>query len=159
MRVGFGLDIHAFAGEGPLVIGGVTVDHPRGVAATSDGDVAVHALIDALLGAAALGDLGAYFPSDDPRWHGADSMDLLTATLSLLADRGFTPAQVDVTIIAQVVRIDPHREAMRSRLAAALDLPLSGVSVKATTTDHLGFLGDGSGIAATAVVTIGGPVA
>lgn len=157
MRVGFGLDVHAFAGDGPLVVAGVVVDHTRGVAATSDGDVAVHAIIDALLGAAALGDLGEHFPSDDPRWQGADSMDLLAATLSLLADRGFSCRHVDVTVIAQVVRIGPHREAMRSRLSAALDLPLSGVSVKATTTDHLGFLGDDRGIAATAVVTVEGP--
>ena len=154
MRVGFGVDVHAFNDEPPLLLGGVVVDETRGVDATSDGDVAMHALIDALLGAAALGDLGMHFPSSDPHWHGASSADLLTAALGLLADAGCSPAQVDITVIAQQVMVGPHRPAIRSNLAGLLGLPLDAVSVKATTTDHLGFLGAGRGIAATAIVAV-----
>ncbi len=154
MRTGFGVDVHAFSRGGSLVIGGVVVDTTRGVDATSDGDVAIHALIDALLGAAALGDLGTHFPSSDPKWHGARSTDLLATTIRLLSDAGFVPMQVDVTIIAQEVRVAPHRTAMRANLADALGIPLASVSVKATTTDHLGFLGADRGIAATAVAVV-----
>ncbi len=154
MRVGFGIDVHAFGGVGPLVIGGVVVDEARGVEATSDGDVAIHALIDALLGAAALGDLGEHFPSSDPRFTGASSTGLLEQAVGRLAGHGFVPHQADVTVIAQDVRMAPFRPQMREVLANALGVPIGQVSVKATTTDHLGFLGAGDGIAATAVVTI-----
>ncbi len=122
--------------------------------ATSDGDVAAHALCDALLGAAALGDLGEHFPSDDPRWQDADSMEMLRTVVALLAEAGWVPSSVDVTVVAETVRVAPHRPAMRDRIAAVLGLDVSAVSVKATTTDGLGFLGAGDAIAATAVATI-----
>jgi 2-C-methyl-D-erythritol 2,4-cyclodiphosphate synthase len=154
VRVGFGVDVHAFNEEPPLLLGGVVVDETRGVDATSDGDVAIHALIDALLGAGALGDLGMHFPSSDPQWHSASSSDLLQASLGLLAGAGFVPSQVDITVIAQRVKVGPHRAAIRSSLADLLDLPLDAVSVKATTTDHLGFLGADQGIAATAIAVV-----
>ena len=154
MRVGFGVDVHAFNDAPPLVLGAVVVDETRGVSATSDGDVVIHALIDALLGAAALGDLGTHFPSSDPQWHGASSSGLLGVTLRLLEDAGCTPTQVDVTVIAQHVMVGPHRGAIRSSLADLLHLPLEAVSVKATTTDHLGFLGTDQGIAATAIAVV-----
>ncbi len=154
MRVGFGLDAHRFGGDPPIVLGGVVVDDTRGLEATSDGDVAVHALVDALLGAAALGDLGHHFPSSDRRWHGAASLDLLVHTVGLLADRGWRVGNVDVTIVAQSVRVGPHREAMAARLAEVLGVDVGAVSVKATTTDGLGALGRGEGIAAHAVASI-----
>lgn len=154
MRVGFGVDVHAFSSTGRVVLGGVVVDETRGVDATSDGDVVIHAVIDALLGAAALGDLGQHFPSTDHRWHGVESGTLLAACMELLAESGFLPVQVDVTVIAQEVAVAPHREPIRRRLAQALGLPVPHVSVKATTTDHLGFLGADEGIAATAIAVV-----
>lgn len=154
MRVGFGVDVHAFTDTGRVVLGGVVVDESRGVHATSDGDVVIHAVIDALLGAAALGDLGEHFPSSDPRWENVDSVELLTAALEILEAQGFEPCQVDVTVIAQEVRVAPHREEIRRNLARTLGIPMSQVSVKATTTDHLGFLGADEGIAATAIAVV-----
>lgn len=154
MRVGFGVDVHRFSDEGTVRLCGVDVDGTRGVAATSDGDVALHALIDALLGAAGVGDIGTHFPSSDPRWAGSDSAELLAAALAEIVSVGYAPSQVDVTIIAETVRISPHREAMRANLASLLNLRVDDVSVKATTTDGLGFLGTDEGIAATAVATI-----
>lgn len=154
MRVGHGLDAHRFGGDPPIVLGGVVVDDTLGLEATSDGDVAVHALIDALLGAAALGDLGQHFPSSDPRWHGSASLDLLAHTVGLLREAGWAAATVDVTIVAEHVRVGPHREAMRGRLAEVLAVEVDRVSVKATTTDGLGFTGRGEGLAAHAVATI-----
>jgi 2-C-methyl-D-erythritol 2,4-cyclodiphosphate synthase len=151
VRVGFGIDAHRFGGRGPLVLGGVVVDANRGLDATSDGDVAVHAIIDALLGAGGLGDLGAHFPSSNPRFRGIDSLQLLEQTRHLLRGAGFGVVNVDVTIIAQTVRMAPHRDEMRRSIAAALDIDVTGVSVKATTTDHLGFTGRDEGIAAMAV--------
>ena len=137
-----------------MVLGGIVVEGALGVVATSDGDVAVHALIDALLGAANLGDLGTHFPSDDLKWHGADSLRMLGTTHDLLVDAGFDVAYVDVTVIAQDVRVAPQREAMATKLAFVLGLERSQVSVKATTTDGLGFLGRGEGIAAMVVATL-----
>lgn len=154
VRVGFGVDVHRLGGPPPVVLGGVVVDADRGVVATSDGDVAVHAVIDALLGAAVLGDLGSHYPSDDPRWEGARSLDLLADTVTRIAAAGFAPAHVDVTIIAQDIRVAPHREAMRAGLATVLGLHPGHVSVKATTTDHLGVIGRGEGIAAMATATL-----
>ena len=154
VRVGFGIDVHRLGGPPPIVLGGVVVDPDRGVVATSDGDVATHAVIDALLGAAALGDLGTFYPSHDPRWEGARLLDLLADTVARLARGGFAPAHVDVTVIAQDVRVAPHREAMRSALAAVLGLEQENVSVKATTTDHLGVIGRGEGIAAMATASL-----
>jgi 2-C-methyl-D-erythritol 2,4-cyclodiphosphate synthase len=154
MRVGLGFDAHRFGGEGPIVLGGVVFATDRGLEGTSDADVASHAVADALLGAAALGDLGAHFPASDERWNGADSMALLERVVALLADAGQQPSNVDVTVVAQSVRISPHREEMRHRLADVLAIDISAVSVKATTTDHLGAIGRDEGIAALAVATI-----
>ncbi len=135
-----------------MVLAGVDVSSTRGVLATSDGDVAAHAVIDAVLGAAALGDLGSHFPSSEEEWHGANSMDLLARAAQMAADAGVRSESVDLTIIAQAERVAPHREAMRSNLASVLGLEIGAVSVKATTTDGMGFIGAGEGIAAVAVV-------
>jgi 2-C-methyl-D-erythritol 2,4-cyclodiphosphate synthase len=135
-------------------LAGVVVDEARGVAATSDGDVLAHAVGDALLGAVALGDLGGLFPSSDPQWHGADSMHLLGMVVERLKGLGHRISSVDVTVIAQAVRVAPHRETMRANLAAVLRVPAEAVSVKATTTDHMGFLGRNEGIAALATVCV-----
>ncbi len=151
-RVGWGFDAHRFGGDPPVVLAGVDVSSTRGVLATSDGDVAAHAVIDALLGAAALGDLGSHFPSSEEEWHGANSMDLLARAAQMAADAGVRSESVDLTIIAQAERVAPHREAMRSNLASVLGLEIGAVSVKATTTDGMGFIGAGEGIAAVAVV-------
>ncbi len=154
MRVGQGIDSHRFGGDGPLVLGGVVVDEIRGVEATSDGDVLTHAVIDALLGAAGIGDLGAHYPSSDERWHGARSLDLLADTVEKLRRAGWVPSNVDATVVAQSVRISPHRERMREMLAGPLGVDVSAVSVKATTTDRLGFTGRDEGLAAIAVAAI-----
>jgi 2-C-methyl-D-erythritol 2,4-cyclodiphosphate synthase len=154
VRIGFGIDAHRFGGEGPLVLGGVVVDAGRGVEATSDGDVAVHALIDALLGAAALGDLGTHFPSTDVRYRRIGSLELLERTRSLLRDEGLGVVNVDVTVIAQTVRVAPHRDEMRRSIAGVLRVDVAAVSVKATTTDHLGFTGRDEGVAAMAVASV-----
>ena len=154
-RVGWGADTHRFAEDGSVLLGGVVVDDRRGVEATSDGDVAAHALADALLGAAVLGDLGQHFPSDDPAWTGADSMEILRRVVAMVADAGLEVRSVDVTVIAQTVRIAPHREAIRSALAAVLGVDTAAVSLKATSTDGMGFIGRDEGIAAVAVVVVG----
>jgi len=153
MRVGWGFDAHRFGGTGPLWLAGVVVSE-KGLEGTSDADVLAHALADALLGAAALGDLGVLFPSSDSRWVDADSMDLLDQVVAAVAGAGFQPVQVDATVIAETVRVSPHRDDMRARLAASLGLPTSAVSVKATTTDGLGFLGRDEGVAAMVVAVI-----
>lgn len=134
---------------------GVEIEAPYGLIGTSDADVAAHAVADALLGAAALGDLGDHFPSSDPRWHGADSMELLTRVAGLIAGGGFSIVNVDVTIIIEEVRVAPYRDAMRRRLADSLGLEAGNVSVKATTTDRLGPVGDGAAAAAQAVALLG----
>lgn len=150
MRVGNGFDAHQFSPTGAVIVGGVVVDDSRGVAATSDGDVLAHAVADALLGAAAVGDLGDLFPSSDPAWAGADSMALLSTVVRRLDKLGYRVASVDVTVIAERVRIAPHRATIRANLAAALNVAGDAVSVKATTTDGLGFVGRDEGIAALA---------
>jgi 2-C-methyl-D-erythritol 2,4-cyclodiphosphate synthase len=134
-------------------LGGVVVDASVGVLAHSDGDVAAHAVADAVLGCAALGDLGEHFPSSDPRWEDFDSLELLRMCVGMATEGGLHPLFCDLTVICQRVRIAPHREAIRAGLAAALGLDSGRVSVKATTTDGLGFLGAGEGVAALAVVT------
>jgi 2-C-methyl-D-erythritol 2,4-cyclodiphosphate synthase len=154
MRVGFGTDAHRFGGPGRTLLGGVVVDERRGVEATSDGDVLAHAVADALLGAAALGDLGALFPSGDPRWRGADSMSLLAEAAARARDAGYRVSSLDATVLAEKVRVAPHREAIRRRLAEVLGLEVDRVSVKATSTDGLGFLGRDEGLAAVAVVVL-----
>lgn len=156
MRVGFGFDAHAFAGlERPLILGGEQVHERRGVAATSDGDVLVHAVVDGLLGAAGLGDLGTFYPSSDPEWGGANSVEqILPDAVARIRAAGWQIVNVDATVIVESVRIAPHRQQMRANLAQALDIDQSAVSVKATTTDGMGFLGREEGVAATAVVLL-----
>jgi 2-C-methyl-D-erythritol 2,4-cyclodiphosphate synthase len=154
MRVGWGFDAHRFGGPGPTLLGGVVVDADRGVEATSDGDVLAHALADALLGAAALGDLGERFPSEDERWSGADSMSLLAEVVGTVVAAGFRVASVDVTVVVERIRVAPHRGAIRNRLAAALGTDAGMVSVKATSTDGLGFVGRDEGLAAVAVAVL-----
>jgi len=151
MRVSWGFDAHRFGGEPPVVLAGVVVDSGRGVEATSDGDLVAHAVADALLAVAGLGDLGEHFPSSDPRWVGADSMGLLEQVVTMCA--GVEIEFVDVTVIAQAVRVAPHRQAMRDKLAEVLGVATDRVSVKATTTDGMGAIGADEGLAATAVVT------
>jgi 2-C-methyl-D-erythritol 2,4-cyclodiphosphate synthase len=155
-RTGWGFDAHRLGGDPPLLLGGVAVSDGEGVIATSDGDVLAHAVADALLGACVLGDLGDWFPSDDPSNLGADSMALLATVVSAGRDAGWLCSHVDVTVIAEHVRVAPHRSRIRAGLAEILALPLDHVSVKATTTDGLGLIGDGSGIAAMAIVTVEG---
>ena len=154
LRIGLGVDAHAFGDGIPLVLGGVTIDHPRGLVGHSDGDVVAHALTDALLGAAGLADIGALFPSDDERYRGADSLGLLEEAYALVRRAGFALVNADCVVIGQEPRIAPHREAMRARLAAALGVDTTAVNVRATTTDHLGFTGRGRGLAAQAVALL-----
>ncbi len=148
------MDAHRFGASPPVKLAGVVVDETRGVEATSDGDVAAHAVADALLGAAGLGDLGVFFPSSDPGWQGADSMELLAEVVARCRAAGVVVAHVDVTIIAESLRVAPFRQEMRRRLGEALGVSLDAISVKATTTDGLGFLGRDEGIAAVAVVSV-----
>lgn len=150
MRVGVGYDAHRFASGRRLVLGGVTIDWPQGLAGHSDADVVVHALIDALLGAAHLGDIGALFPDDDPTYAGADSLGLLSAVARRLADAGWQVVNADVVVVLQAPRLAPYRERMEARLADALGVAGDRVSVKATTTEGMGFEGRGEGVAATA---------
>lgn len=154
MRSGIGYDIHPFAPERPLVLGGVSVPHDVGLAGHSDADVLTHALIDALLGAAALGDIGGYFPPDDERYRDADSLELLRRTVDLVAKAGFRVVNVDATVIAETPKLAPHIGAMREKLAARLGLEVTDVSVKATTANRVGALGKAEGIAALAIVLV-----
>lgn len=154
VRVGFGYDVHRFGGDGPVVLAGVTIQHSVGVVATSDGDVATHAVCDALLGAVADGDLGTHFPSSDSQWRGADSLDMLRRCVLRVVEAGYVVGAVDVTLVVQNIAIAPHRQLMRSRLSEAMGISVEFVSVKATTTDGLGWIGNGAGLAAHAVVTV-----
>ena len=154
IRVGQGLDVHAFGPGDHVVLGGVRIAHERGLLAHSDGDVALHALCDALLGAAALGDIGQHFPPDDERWRDADSRRLLAAVVDLLAQRGWRPVNADITVACEAPRLAPHVPVMREIIAGLLGGAADAVSVKATTTEKLGFCGRGEGIAALAVVLI-----
>ena len=154
LRIGLGVDAHALADGVPLVLAGVTFDHPRGLAGHSDGDVIAHALTDALLGAAGLGDIGSLFPSGDERWEGADSLELLRDAYAQVREAGFELVNADCILIGEEPRIADHREEMRRRLAAALDVAPELVNVRATTTDKLGFTGRGEGLAAEAVALL-----
>lgn len=154
MRVGQGFDVHAFEAGRRLVLGGVEIPHSHGLKAHSDGDVLLHALCDALLGAAALGDIGRHFPDSDAAWRGADSRELLRRVRVLLRERGLAPVNADVTVIAQAPKLAPYIDAMRALISTDLELAIDSVSVKATTTEHLGFTGRGEGIAALAVVLL-----
>ena len=154
LRIGIGVDAHAFTAGVPLVLGGVRIDHPRGLAGHSDGDVLAHALTDAVLGAAGLGDIGSLFPSGDPSLAGADSVKLLASAWARVAGAGWRLVNAQVVLIGQEPRLAPHRDAMRERLAGALGADPGRVSVQATTTDELGFTGRGEGLAAQAVALL-----
>ena len=154
LRVGLGIDAHALAEGVPLVLGGVALEHPRGLAGHSDGDVLAHALVDAVLGAAGLGDIGSLFPSGDARWRGASSLDLLSEAYGRVTAAGWALVNADCVLIGEEPRIAPHRDQMRARLAAALEVDVERVNVRATTTDRLGFTGRGEGLAAEAVALL-----
>ena len=154
LRIGQGFDVHAFGPGDHVMLGGVRIPHSHGLKAHSDGDVALHALADALLGALALGDIGHFFPDNDPQWAGADSALLLQAVYRQVRERGYRLGNADITIIAQRPKIAPHIAPMRNRIAALLESDIDTVSVKATTTEKLGFTGREEGIAVTAVVLL-----
>ena len=154
MRIGHGYDVHAFGPGDNVVLGGVRIAHTRGAVAHSDGDVAIHALCDAILGALALGDIGQHFPPSDERWRGADSRVFLRHCAQLMTERGFVFSNGDITIVCESPKIAPHSEGMRANLAADLACDISQVSIKATTTEKLGFTGRAEGIAAHAVVLL-----
>jgi 2-C-methyl-D-erythritol 2,4-cyclodiphosphate synthase len=154
LRVGIGIDAHAFAEGLPLVLGGVVFDHPRGLVGHSDGDVVAHALIDAVLGAADLGDIGTFFPSDDEQYRGASSLDLLWKAYREVRDAGWRLVNADCVLVGEEPRIGEVRSQMSDRLAEALGVELGTVSVRATTTDGLGFTGRGEGLAAQAVALL-----
>lgn len=154
LRIGIGYDVHAFGPGDHVMLGGVRVAHARGLVAHSDGDVLIHALCDALLGALALGDIGKYFPPTEERWRGADSRDLLRAVVGLLRERGWRAANVDSVVVCERPRLAPHIDFMRTHLAADLGIAFEAVGVKATTSEKLGFTGREEGIAAQAVVLV-----
>lgn len=153
-RVGTGFDVHAFGDGDHVVLGGVRIAHDQGLLAHSDGDVVIHALCDAMLGALALGDIGRHFPPSDPRWRDADSRDFLRHCHTLVAARGYRLGNADITVIAEQPRVGPHADAMRACLAGDLGVGLDDISVKATTTERLGFTGRAEGIAAQAAVLL-----
>jgi 2-C-methyl-D-erythritol 4-phosphate cytidylyltransferase/2-C-methyl-D-erythritol 2,4-cyclodiphosphate synthase len=153
-RTGMGFDVHAFAGDGPIMMGGIAIPYPRGLQGHSDADVVLHSITDALLGAAALGDIGEHFPPSDPQWKGAPSDRFLAYAANLIRARGGIIDHVDCTIICEAPKVGPFRAAMRSRIAAILEVAEGQVSVKATTTEGLGFTGRREGIAAQAIASI-----
>ena len=154
MRIGHGMDVHAFGDGDHIMLGGVRIAHGRGIVAHSDGDVLVHALCDALLGALALGDIGQHFPPTDARWKDADSLQFLQHCVLLMDQRGYRLGNADLTIVCESPKVAPHSDAMRTVLAQAMAVSISQVSIKATTTERLGFTGRGEGIAAQAVVLL-----
>jgi len=156
MRIGSGIDVHAFGPGEFIMLGGVRIPHSQGVAAHSDGDVVLHALCDALLGAAGLGDIGQHFSDTDPQWKGADSRRFIVSVLAQLHARRLAVANVDLTVLAQAPKIAPYRDAMRRQIAQLLQIDEQHVNIKATTTEGLGFLGRAEGIAAQAVVLLSG---
>ncbi len=154
LRIGHGYDVHRLTEGRPLILGGVTVPYERGLLGHSDADVLAHAVMDALLGAAALGDIGGMFPDSDERWRGADSLRLLEQVTACLAENGWAIGNVDATVLAQAPKLAPHIPEMRRRLAAAMCIDVTQVSVKATTEEHLGFTGAGEGMACHAVALL-----
>lgn len=153
-RTGMGVDVHAFAGDGPIMMGGIEIPHERGLAGHSDADVVLHAITDALLGAAALGDIGQHFPPSDPQWKGASSSIFLAHAADEVRRAGGRIEFVDCTVICEAPKVGPYRDAMRSRVAEILGLPIACVSIKATTTERLGFAGRREGIAAQAIASV-----
>jgi 2-C-methyl-D-erythritol 2,4-cyclodiphosphate synthase len=156
MRIGSGIDVHAFGPGEFIMLGGVRIPHSQGVVAHSDGDVVLHALCDALLGAAGLGDIGQHFSDTDPQWKGADSRRFIESVLAQLHALRLAVANVDLTVLAQAPKIAPYRDAMRRQIAQLLQIDEQHVNIKATTTEGLGFLGRAEGIAAQAVVLLSG---
>jgi 2-C-methyl-D-erythritol 2,4-cyclodiphosphate synthase len=154
VRTGLGIDTHAFAPGRPLILGGVDIPHEEGLAGHSDADVLTHAVIDALLGAAALGDIGQHFPDTDPRFEDADSLELLRTVVVYLDERGWEIGNVDATVVLERPKLAPYRDAIRASLATALGLPEDAVNVKATTGEGMGFVGRGEGAAAMAIATL-----
>ena len=154
LRIGHGYDVHRLTEGRPLILGGVTVPYERGLLGHSDADVLAHAVMDALLGAAALGDIGGMFPDSDERWRGADSLRFLEQVTARLAENGWAIGNVDATVLAQAPKLAPHIPEMRRRLAAAMCIDVTQVSVKATTEEHLGFTGAGEGMACHAVALL-----
>ena len=153
-RTGMGFDVHRLVEGEELWLAGIRIEHDKGLAGHSDADVALHALVDALLGAIGVGDIGDHFPPSDPQWKGASSDQFLTHAAKLVSDAGYSLSNVDLTIICEVPKIGPHRDAMRARIAALLQCDVGQVSVKATTTERLGLTGRGEGIAAQAIATV-----
>lgn len=154
IRIGHGFDVHKFGGEGPVIIGGVAIPYEQGLVAHSDGDVALHALTDALLGAIAAGDIGRHFPDTDDKWKGADSRELLKDVYRRVKEQGYRLGNADVTIMAQAPKMAPHIDAMCAAIAEELETDISNINVKATTTERLGFTGRKEGIATEAVVLL-----
>jgi 2-C-methyl-D-erythritol 2,4-cyclodiphosphate synthase len=154
LRVGHGFDAHRLVSGRPLMLGGIEVAHPRGLEGHSDGDCAIHAACDALLGAIGRGDMGRHFPSGDPRWHGVASREFLEETARLVREAGFTLGNLDITLIAQEPVLAPYLEPMRTTIAEVLEVDPESVSLKAKSTDHLGALGRGEGIAALATALL-----
>ena len=154
LRIGLGVDAHAFSDGVPLVLGGVKIESPRGLAGHSDGDVIAHALIDALLGGAGLGDIGSLFPPGEPEWEGASSLELLRRAAAQVHEAGWELVNADCVLIGEEPRIAPLREQMRERLAEAVGADAERINVRATTTDKLGFTGRGQGLAAQAVALV-----
>jgi 2-C-methyl-D-erythritol 2,4-cyclodiphosphate synthase len=154
IRIGHGYDVHKFGGSGPIIIAGVEIEHDMGLIAHSDGDVLLHALCDALLGALALGDIGKHFPDTDPTLAGVDSRELLRHVYKLIIEQRYELGNVDLTIVAQAPKMAPHIQSMRENIAKVLNADISQINVKATTTEELGFTGRKEGIAAYAVVLL-----
>jgi 2-C-methyl-D-erythritol 2,4-cyclodiphosphate synthase len=154
MRIGSGFDVHAFGPGDSVVLGGVRIAHSRGVVAHSDGDVVLHALCDAMLGAAGLGDIGMHFPDTDPVWKGANSRRFVEAVLEMLSVRKLRVGNADITVLAQAPKMSPHRLEIRRSIAQMLGVTENQVNIKATTTEHLGFIGRNEGLAAQAVVLL-----
>jgi 2-C-methyl-D-erythritol 4-phosphate cytidylyltransferase/2-C-methyl-D-erythritol 2,4-cyclodiphosphate synthase len=154
IRVGTGYDVHRLAPGEELWLGGVKIEHELGLAGHSDADVAIHALVDALLGAVGAGDIGQHFPPSDPQWRGAPSSEFLARAVALVGEAGYQIGNADLTIVCEMPRIGPHRDAMRAKLAALMGVDISAVSIKATTTERLGFTGRGEGIAAQAIASV-----
>lgn len=154
MRIGHGYDVHRLVEGRKLILGGVEIPYEKGLLGHSDADVLLHAVMDAVLGAAALGDIGKHFPDTDPAYKGADSLALTRAVAALIRQHGYTVGNIDATILCQAPKLAPHIAAMRQNIAAAFEVPVEAISVKATTEEHLGFTGEGLGIAAHAVALL-----